>query len=131
MSYKYNNNHKKMSTHKYCKDCKEVLPIDDFYKAGKYRQSRCKPCYNKHTHGNLKRARAIYKLKNPPKKKLNGFQKLSDDQKAELLKYLGTMPMVNVANMVGLNKYTLLRWKKKKYFPETEYFKYPLKPNPQ
>lgn len=32
---------------KECKECKEVLDQEHYYRAGKYWQTRCKLCYNK------------------------------------------------------------------------------------
>lgn len=33
---------------KRCKECDEVKPVAEFYRAGKYYQPRCKPCHNRY-----------------------------------------------------------------------------------
>ena len=94
---------------KYCKGCDKIKPITEYYKAGKSFQSRCKPCHIIHR-------RELRQAKPKPKKEaINPFQKLPDEQKQEILKYLGTMPLTKLSKRVGINRNTMATWKSKGY----------------
>jgi len=96
---------------KCCKRCLEIKPITHFYKAGKSYQSRCKPCHNIFRKEN----RQKYKLNHPlqTKQRGNGFKELPEETRAEILKYLGTMPLTKLAIKFDLNCNTLRSWKQR------------------
>ena len=90
-------------TTKYCKQCDIIKPIDEFYKAGKSYQSRCKPCHIIH--------RRELRQALPKKVRLNGFLALPEETRTDILKHLNTMPLTKLAENFNLNKNTLTSWK--------------------
>lgn len=88
---------------KHCKNCLIIKPIDDFYKAGKSHQSRCKPCHIIHRR-ELRQAK-------PKKVRGNGFQALTEDTRVDILTHLDTLPLTKLATKFGLNPNTLRSWK--------------------
>ena len=94
-----------MKTNKYCKDCKNTKPIDEFYKAGKSRQTRCKPCHNKY--------RKTCKISYVPKVYKTPFEKLPQDIKDNFITLYGTIPLSTLSRELGLNYVTVSSWKQK------------------
>lgn len=95
---------------KTCKECKENLPRDaNFYKAGKYWQSRCKPCHNK-----MRNQFKTWVNPNPPPKKPRGFQALSFETRCRIIQKInGGTTYKDVAQEFGIKYGTLIQWKKK------------------
>ena len=92
---------------KYCKQCDTIKPIDGFYRAGKSYQTRCKPCHNTY--------RQALRLAKPKPPRLNGFQKLPQETRDEIMKYYNTMPLTTLAKRVNVNRNTMATWKRKGY----------------
>lgn len=93
-----------MDTGKFCKDCKTIKPISEYYKAGNSTQSRCKQCHNKY-------GCYISHLKVLNKVKKNPFQKKSQDFQDEFIKYYGTMPLKKLCEKMNINYNTCIKWK--------------------
>ena len=91
------------SRQKWCKNCETIKPIDDFYKAGKSHQSRCKPCHIIHRR-ELRQAK-------PKKIRGNGFQTLTEETRVDILAHLDTMPLTKLAKKFNINPNTLRSWK--------------------
>ena len=96
-------------TTKTCKECNLVLPIENFYHAGKWYQSKCKPCHNM--------ARNLYK-RSPSKvkkpRKPTGFNKLPFDKRVNIIKDIQSgLNYSQVANRNSIKYVTLRVWKKK------------------
>jgi len=94
---------------KTCKECKQELPRDaNFYKAGKYWQSRCKPCHNK--------SRKSYKRwvnPNPPPKKPRAFQALSFETRCSVIKKINDgVDLKDISRDHDIKYETLKRWKR-------------------
>lgn len=93
---------------KTCKECKEELPRDEnFYKAGKYWQARCKPCHNK--------SRTSYKRWVAPKKpkKPRAFQALSFENRCSVIKKINDgVGLKDIAQEHDIKYETLRRWKR-------------------
>lgn len=95
---------------KYCKQCQQIKPITDYYKAGTSWQSRCKPCHAIYGAANRR------KRPKPPKERkqrINNFQKLSPEIQQSIIKHLYTMPHSKNARMHGINVYTFHSWRKR------------------
>ena len=111
---------------KYCKGCKVIKPITDYYRGGTNSyQSRCKPCHKKYTNDRrLDHIRFVdecrVKLGLPSraeikKNKRNKFKQLPEDKKEYVKTYLGTMPLAKIARHIGINTYTMHSWKRRGY----------------
>lgn len=98
---------------KHCCDCKEDKPLTEFYKAGRYRQKRCKVCHNMNR----------YKYKNSTSKyakKKIGFKGLPEEKRNNILKNIKYCKEHNIKiNYSKLSKLydipysSITYWKKK------------------
>ncbi len=91
---------------KTCSNCGISKPEGDFYKAGQYFQSRCKPCHNKHR-TELNRSKPA---KSP---KPRGIYKLPKETQEEIKRLVRENFSLNhIGNIFDLNISTLANWKK-------------------
>ncbi|MCD6036128.1 MAG: hypothetical protein K0S67_12 [Nitrososphaeraceae archaeon] len=104
--------------YKTCIKCENKLPLDKFYKAGKYYQSSCIECYN----GFRIDQRTSLSYITPNKKK--GFDALSEDKKEYLLELICyKCDLVEISKLTGIYYRTLIYWKNKGWIPTyQEYF---------
>ena len=100
---------------KFCKACQQIKPVSDYYKAGTSWQTRCKPCHTKYVN-DIRKARP--KKPTTPKKRLNPFEKLSADVRADILLYLGTMTQSQLAKKHNIRPSTFRSWKRLGYIHE-------------
>lgn len=107
---------------KTCIDCRvEKSREDDFYKAGDYCQSRCKPCHKKYN--TIKGKTREKKKPNEPRPRPKGvlpffvFNKLSDDVKEDIKQQLKDKINMNVIVKKYDIKYTTFcKWVKDGFF---------------
>ena len=94
---------------KKCVGCLHDLPREDsFYRAGKWWQSKCKPCHN--------RARMRYKRtdKYTCKNRTTGFQKLPFETQVAIIRSIKDgMKLLPLSRKHGVNYNTLRSWDKK------------------
>ena len=90
---------------KVCLECKILQSTNNFYKAGKFLQSRCKPCHNN--------TRSQFKYTKRPKKP-TGFAKLTFEKQVGIIKSIkdGTK-LQRVAHEFEIQYQSLLKWKNK------------------
>lgn len=93
-------------TSKTCPNCIITKPLSDFYKAGDYYQSLCKPCHNS--------SRKLYDRNYKKKtKKVTGFKKLSEEKQSKIIEQFTIgMSAKDIAYENNLNYNTLLYWKR-------------------
>lgn len=103
---------------KLCIKCDYYLPINKFYKAGKYYQSSCISCYNNLRIDHRKSLSYIRPLKE------RGFDALSEEQKENLLELICyKYNYKDISHYTGINYRTLIHWKKMQWIPKyNEYF---------
>jgi len=87
---------------KLCLKCNKTLEIEQFYKAGKYRQKHCKPCYNEPR----KKDNKIYKIG------INTFS--LEERKAITNDIQSGMKLKEVAKKNNISYQRLCRFKRRK-----------------
>lgn len=104
-----------MSKTKNCKACKIVQPIENFYRAGKYYQAKCKPCHNA-ARDLYKRTPRVYipRPRQPRKpRKPSGFNKLPFETRVAIIKKINEKQgYPKIAADHGILYATLQLWKR-------------------
>ena len=103
---------------KRCIKCDYILPLEKFYKAGKFYQSSCIKCYNELR---IDKRKSLAAIRTPKK---CGFDALDEGKKEYLLELICyKVDFVEISKLTGINYRTLVHWKKLKWIPNyKEYF---------
>lgn len=89
---------------KLCVECGEEKSLDDFYRAGKYRQKLCKKCHNLN--------RMKYPVKSNYKKKKIGFAKLPTELQETIIEALKVSDSKAVTQQYGRGHFTYPTFRK-------------------
>ena len=100
---------------KLCKGCNKTLPLTDYYKAGFYYQSLCKPCHNA--------SRKNYKTNERPKKEITkkkvDFFKYPIEKQEAIIKMINdNARCVDICETHKINYQTFKKWRRQKHLPQ-------------
>lgn len=101
---------------KFCMDCQTVKNKSEFYKAGLYVQTRCKPCHNKYrlTLPRVKEGRDPNIRVRPQKK----FEDLDEDLKNKIMEGLKTTKICPLSKQLNVSITHMRRWKNEGVFDD-------------
>ena len=100
------------SKQKCCKKCNQLKPLSEYYKAGAYLHANCKPCHNLYTITHRRNKPKKPRPRKPKKPRRTPFQKLPDDVKEDILKFLYTMTHSRLSRKHNINPNTFRSWLK-------------------
>lgn len=112
---------------KYCVSCQQVKNREqDFYKAGSYVQTRCKPCHNQY-----RKAVVSYTTNRKQRPPSKTFDSLSNEKQQDILTDLKTMRLLPVSKKNNVSYALMRQWKKGGLFDNIlKQFKPPVKERP-
>lgn len=103
------------NNNKFCSGCNKTLTLTNYYKAGVYYQSLCKPCHN----ASRKNYKTTKKPKKEPIKKKVDFLKYPIEKQEAIIKMINeNARCIDICDTHKINYQTFKKWRRQGHLPQ-------------